>query len=222
MKKTKRIVLLFLATIVMLTVVVTPAWAEDVGLRHNASELKGTITIYLRAKDLKAANGWGDGWESFHFKKGVVKNAKSSNKSVVDVWLYEDEIVFYATKPGTAKVSFKYKGEKRTVKVVVKRYVNAFKKLTIGGKSYKNGFKTIYDSSTSFTKLRGKKISVTPAKGWKLVSIQSYVPGKGSQKDKLVTIKNNAKVPKKASYVIYITLQNKSNKGTITYMLERG
>jgi len=220
MKRAKRITLLFLAAIVMLAVVVTPARAEDVGLRRNVSKLKGTATVYLRAKNYSSANGWGDGWDSFYFKRGEVKNVKSSKTSVLDVYLYDNEIVFHAYKPGTAKVSFKYKGEKRTVKVVVKRYVNSFKKLTIGGKSYKNGFKTIYDSVASFKKLRGKKISVTPAKGWKLVRIQAYVSGNGSQGGKLVVVKNNAKVPKNVSSVIYVTLQNKSNKGTITYMLE--
>ena len=219
MKKAKRITLLFFVAIMMLAVVATPAQAVSVGRRRNVSELKGTVAVYLRAKNPETANGWGAGWQSFYFKKGEVKNLKSSKTSVLDAHLYESEgqMVFTGNKPGTAKVTFKYNGKKRTVKVVVKRYVNAFKRLTIGGKSYKKGFNSLYDSTVSFKKLRGKKISVAPAKGWKLVNI---VFASGSHGDKLAAIRNNAKVPKKASYVIYITLQNKSNKGTITYILE--
>lgn len=123
-----------------------------------------------------------------------ITKAKSSNKKVASVKVvkipeiktaYEYQQGHYRIelrlkKAGTTKVSFTYKGKKRSCTIKVVKYSNPFKTLTIKGKSFKKKFtaKSVHRASglndfrvfTSDGNFSGK-IKVTPSKGWKLVKI---------------------------------------------------
>ena len=112
-------------------------------------------------------------------KSSSLKNLKSSNKSVLTVKatkykngnMYSTEIMAYAKKAGSATVSFKAGGKSYKVKVTVKGYANPVSYIKVGGtKLSATKFKKTNVASLKYAKFANKncKITVKPAKGWKL------------------------------------------------------
>lgn len=180
----------------------------------NISKLKGTLTIYR-------SNNSHKGFCLFTCKKGKLTKVKSSNAKVVEVrpwgddWKDSSGITIVGLKKGKATITYTYKGKTRKVKVVVKKYSNPIKTLKIGKKNYAGKLKKY--SSVNLAKwnaCNGKKLSVTPAKNWKIVSIKcSYNNGDWSE-HYAKKVKNGGKLPKAANgEVLVIVLKNTKNGG---------
>lgn len=112
-------------------------------------------------------------------KSSSLKNLKSSNKSVLTVKatkykngnVYSTEIMAYAKKAGTATVTFKAGGKNYKVKVTVKNYTNPVSYIKVGStKMSAAKFKKTNVANLKYSKFSNKKckITVKPAKGWKL------------------------------------------------------
>lgn len=112
-------------------------------------------------------------------KSSSLKNLKSSNKSVLTVKatkykngnVYSTEIMAYTKKAGTATVSFKAGGKNYKVKVTVKSYSNPVSYIKVGNTKLSAAkFKKTNVANLKYSKFSNKKckITVKPAKGWKL------------------------------------------------------
>lgn len=133
--------------------------------------------------------------------KAKVKNLKSSNQKIVKVsWNAEQRDIinvdYYRT--GKAKISFDliYGKVKKhfTCKVIVKNYVNPCKSFKLGSKNYASGFSSKSQQYVTYKGTKKYKVSVKPAKGWKLQEILFY-----NNKTTKV-IKNNSTVTCKSSW----------------------
>ena len=91
----------------------------------------------------------------------VANTLKRDNKTSF-LWVY-------AKKPGKTKLSFTYKGKKYSINVVTRKWASPVKKLTINKKDVASKYK---NRSRYETAIAGKKVTVTPAKGWKLTSLR--------------------------------------------------
>ena len=178
----------------------------------NISKLNDTLTIYRSNKTNK-------GFCNFACKKGKLTKVKSSNAKVVEVrpwgddWKDSKGITIVGLKKGKATITYTYKGKTRKVKVVVKKYSNPIKTLKIGKKNYASKLKK--DMSVDLAKwnaCNGKKLSVTPANGWKIVSMTcGYNDGDWS-KFYAKKVKNGGKLPKAVNgEVLVIVLKNTKN-----------
>ena len=179
---------------------------------QKISKLKGTITIYLQDKTY-------GGYSHFSCKKGKLTKAKSSNTKVVEVypwgedWKHANGITIIGNKKGKATVTYTYRGKKHRVKVVVKKYSNPLKTLKIGKKNYARKLKKAsYAGIAKWKACKGKKVSVTPAKGWKIVSMRCGCYNADWSKYKAKKVRNGGKLPKAANGDgITITLKNTKN-----------
>lgn len=148
---------------------------------------------------------------SYYFRatRGKVTNIKSSNTKVA--FVDPDPVPkggfmsIYVKKPGTAKLTFTYRGKKRTAKIKVIEYSNPIKALAIGGKKVKVGPLKKKSKLMFKGKLAKKTISVKAKGNWKVVSIYD------THADKW--IKNNAKLSTYCCSCM-IKMQNK-NTGRI-------
>jgi hypothetical protein len=134
-------------------------------------------------------------------KGGKIKSVKSSKKSVVEP-IGKDGTV-KGKKPGKAKLTFKVKRGSKTktlkCKVIVSKYKNPFKKITVDGKDLTSRFK-----SNAWTEFRDAsaakvKIHVTTAKGWKVTKIMAQSPSGSSFKSKKIA--NGGTIDTTKSYV---------------------
>lgn len=168
-----------------------------------------TLTLYMSYKA-------GIQYYGLTAGRGTITNVKSSNEAAVLTNLQQygngDALFLLANNTGKAKVSFKYKGRKRTITVVVKEYQKACKSIKIGKTNIMRKINVIERyASIGSSKLRGKRITVKPAKGWKVAKIQAQV-----ENGKTKNIKNRGKIPKTA-YGVTVYMQNTKTKGYIVY-----
>lgn len=214
------------AIVLMLVMGATPAFADS-SLRAYSSPRKlkeiysGTHWVALNPK-----SEGGSAFLVYHIpNRGKVSKIKSSKESVAGAWFTEDPrgkdncLVVEGMKPGTAKISYTYKGKRHTATFVFKKWTNPVKSLTIGKKQCAKYFKT----STGFrysevygkggNDMAGKKLKVTAAKGWKIKSI------KYTTSDKLKTLKNGGTVPKAYNIVIIQLKNNKTGATELIWML---
>lgn len=144
--------------------------------------------------------------------------AKSSNKKVVEASAYNDEwdtgrdiLSLHAIKPGKAKVSYEFKGRRRSLLVVVKKCRNTFKSIKIGSRSlYGTSLKYGNHAAVSYNDVVGRRIAIKPKAGWRVRTIQARVG------ESYKNLKNRSKVPQ-GTTSLFITMQNKCDKGVIHY-----
>ena len=230
MKKWRKQLFVMVAVTVLMTVAIaSPAfagyrddlhWGDTSTQGLPISQLKKNMVVY------------GKSYRTYVFgPSSINENAEfvaedSSNWKVA--WPATDEefsgyISLECKKPGKATVSYtygrfgdyeglKYTGDiilkKRISSITVKKMVNPFKKILIGGKNYKSKFnkKQYYYN----LKLNNKKLRITPKAGWKIKSIKArYWNGSTIAFKKM---KNGGVIPKKATSV-FIVMQKKSDGG---------
>lgn len=188
-----------------------------------------------------------------HYENGIRINGwhniprasvKSSNNDILQIrsstkTLGKDGkfswISFIAKKPGTSTISFKMDGKRYKTKIIIKKYVNPVKSVSITG--IKNGNKTelasLTDGSISSPKIELKKtvknpkLKITAANGWKLNSIFYFDAAYKDQSSKYykkpvakatVKIFNKIKALKKntGGYYIQLNFVNTKNKATVS------
>ena len=182
-------------------------------------KLKGPITLYIPGKDLSP-------YYDVTCKKGKLTKAKSSNPEVVDVypwgegWKDATGMSIYGLKKGKATVTYTYKGKTHKVKVVVKKYPKPIKKLKIGKTNYARKLKSMAYAFPKWNACKGKKLSLTPAKGWDVKSIKFSYYSADWEKYYTKKVRNGGKLPKVTNAEsLIITLKNKKNGGYVTVML---
>lgn len=152
-------------------------------------------------------------------KGAKINSVKSSNKKVVEyVQAFEAkkgyDIQLHQRKAGKAKISIKvtYKGKTTslTTNVTVKKYQRPCSQFKIGNKNYASKFNNTIARDMPISKsMKGRKVSIKAAKGWKLCNISEadYVSGK------VRSIKNNQKLKWGANGCIMATFKkNGSNQ----------
>ena len=165
------------------------------------------------AKTVKISTGSPEIYFDMSNKVKKIKKVKvtSSNKSVLKV---VDSAFLEVKKAGTSTLTIKVTDKsghvhkyKSTVKVY--KYKNAFKSFKIGKKQLRTKFKKYTNAWFDYGKLKSGKINITPASGWKLVSIkyEAYIGDKHYKK----TIKNKSKInlDKNGDYEITVKMKNK-------------
>lgn len=182
---------------------------------RKLDDLKGTVTLHLGDKDkTRMMNS-----VVYSLEGKKITSVTSSNKKVA--YISGGKNVFgsvglVARKPGTATIRYTYKGVRHKVRVVVKAYENPMKKFTIGGKNvtsiFKNGGTAI---SSTYKKYRGKRIKITPKKGWKVKDMVVRMDGNETR------LKNGGKLPKKNSeiYLLEFELVNPKTQDCMVFWM---
>ena len=168
---------------------------------YSMKEFKGTFTVYQSTDD-----NWFNVTGSKKFSA-----LKSSKKSVAKVEKDgSKKLMVTVKKPGTTKISFKYGGKKKTVKMVVKKYTCPVKTFKIGSKNLTKKYKKtdLYDTTATYT----GKLKVKAKSGWKVGKIK--VLRMGDEDTGLTTIKSGSKIKDMDAY-IYVQMINKKTKGEI-------
>lgn len=145
------------------------------------------------------------------------KKVKSSNKKVLSVTAGNENgyalILLECKKPGTATVSYKFKGKTHKVKFNVVKYKCPLKTLKVGKKNYTSAFKKSAYGETGGKALSGK-VKVKLKDGWKVAKIQALRMDTGKMK----TLKANKKLPANCG-AIYVTAKNTETKQKIRFTL---
>lgn len=231
MKKTRRGARAFVLAVLMVVCLI-PRTALAVSPK-SLKTFKGTTTIYEMVP--------------YAFTSGSVKGLKTSNSKVVKARVeyghYDERtmtsknvVLLTPGKAGKATVSFSIGSKRYKMKVVVKKRAIAAKQVKIAMFNWKKGGKSINIGAGEYVspnkvlsgKARGawcwtseysRVLKVKPASGWKVKRID-FVNWDGS-----LRLKNGGKVPKGDGYynfdgTIFITMQNKSNGGIETIILD--
>ena len=173
-----------------------------------------------------------------YFKNGksfkVTSTSKKVNADVIDLNGKNYLACSFNTKSdgsgiglkssGKIKITATVHGKKKTktisVKCLGKKYTSPVKSFKIGTKQYKSKLKKTWSFGTNLTnaqykKLNGKKLSIKPAKNWKIASIKLHG---ATSKDKIyeAVIKNNTKLKKLKYFEIEVLMKNKK-----THAIER-
>ena len=114
----------------------------------------------------------------------------------------------FGKKPGTSKLSYKYRGKTHTLKVQVRKWQNPFLSFKIGSTENKAQFKK-YESGSSAT-LRGK-VKIKLAKNWVLLDIRTNYGTK--------SVKNGSKVDLDDGTLSAIVM-NKKTKAVRAFYLD--
>lgn len=97
-------------------------------------------------------------------EKSKFTSLKSSRKSVATVVRKKTSgkysLYVVPRKTGTTTISYKLNGVKHTQKVIVKKYVNPYKKVTINGKDITAQFKKSNAALVSYQKYKNKKVTI--------------------------------------------------------------
>ena len=178
-------------------------------------QLEKSKTVYMSYLGTKAdASGKVTSVEHRFFSQlgPKVTKVKSTNKKVATVKAvnrYFCGITIDLKKPGKTKITYN-RGGKRTINLIVKKYVNPIQSFTVGTTQLApnfeteaieyvgNGSRNVAAPVNSFT----GRIKIKPKVGWKVSSIYTW-----STSGKKKTIKNNSKVSK-LDY-IYLDMKNK-------------
>lgn len=132
-----------------------------------------------------------------YYTKYKVSNVKSSNTSVVTAKAAANGKYLQVKlhKVGVSNVSMKINGKKKTLRFVVRKYVNPCSSFKIGAKNYKTMFNSSREIDTRGSHSSGA-LSIKPAKGWKL----SWISRDG------VKVRNGSKANSYAS--VYACFKN--------------
>lgn len=178
MKKTvKRLLVLLLA--VSMTMVAP--------VRADAKTITDTTQVAILYP--KSSPTYGDKQLVQYTKKVKVQSVKSSKKSVAAVSVGKDsgskEYAIYVVpkKTGTTTVTYKLGKDKHKLKVIVRKYVNPFKKITINGKNITSKFNKTNVCNLSYKQYKGKKVTITYKKkgNWKILHADYF-----TKSDKLI------------------------------------
>ena len=152
----------------------------------------------------------------FFPEKAKVKNLKSANKKILEVFWNKNSpriLSYTCKKAGRTTISFDLVEGKKTTRytanVVVKKYTSPCKSLKLGKKDVAAGFKGTRRMASGFGKK--VKISVKPNKGWLLTTITAVIDGK------IKIIKNNSTVKKSSMFHVYF--MNKKTGETVVLEL---
>ena len=154
MKKTAK---KFLALLLVLTMAVI----APVGVQAAATVTKADtsyVTYYPKTKYYDNAQ------QVTNSEKTKFTSLKSSKKSVATVscrknsWGYA--VYVLPKKTGTTYVSYKFEGVTYKQKVVVQKYVNPYKKVTVNGQDITNQFKKTNVAVVSYNKYKNKKVTI--------------------------------------------------------------
>ena len=140
----------------------------------------------------------GDNYFDYYDGNKKITNIKSTNEKVLvasEGWS-RGSFSIQVKKAGNAKVKYKQKGVKKSIKFKVVKYKNPVKHLKIGSKDYAASFKK---SRTASAKNGQTKVSVTPASGWKVKGIFAG----GDEK-----IANNSNLSSKSWEIVWVYLAN--------------
>ena len=162
------------------------------GGRIMVDKFKGTSYIELGHYDTY----------NYYAAKGSVKNVKSSDKKVAMAKFKGNYLTVTPKGAGTATISFKYKGKTRKAKLVIYERENPVSSFMVGSRECADFFD---DDSLMNANVTGK-VTITPAAGWKIKSIQTQKNWKAKAKK----AKNGFALKKGMS--VSVTLYNKSKK----------
>ena len=141
----------------------SPAHAAGLTL-DNAKGSVGISTYYYG--EVRGAAG----------SKDTISDLTCSNDKVIRIRAFNNNRGFHvvAKKVGRANVTYTYKGKKHKVKFIVYKYENPAKKLKVGQRDYAAKFKKyeIYRCSAKEANTFSGKLTVKPAKGWKLKGVR--------------------------------------------------
>lgn len=214
MKKRQIVRMFVVLQVVILALLAVAAPALASSDRDVAALTKAKTGIMVVKPAAKAKSG--EPYEIWYQTDKKVKNQKTSNKKVANIILYNwgeiNNLVVIPLKAGKTKLSFTYNGKKYTTTYTVMDWKNPVKKFTIGKTNIASKFKqsSSFAYNSSKRTFFGKKVSVSPASGWKVVSIEANT-GKALKK-----IKNGATIPKSA-YSVVVTLQH-TKTGAIAHL----
>ena len=154
MKKTAK---RFLALLLVLTMaVIAPAGVQAADTVTKADT--SYVTYYPKTKYYDNAQ------QVTNSEKTKFTSLKSSKKSVATVscrknnWGYA--VYVLPKKTGTTYVSYKFEGVTYKEKVVVQKYVNPYKKVTVNGQDITNQFKKTNVAVVSYNKYKNKKVTI--------------------------------------------------------------
>jgi hypothetical protein len=226
----KRIKALITFLVLAAALVIGPksAFAAVPGTTAKLSTLTDTFTMYIG--DTKGSVPTGAGvatgpsgirnvWFAYTAKEGTIKNVNTTNYKVALAYAYpsegKDHLWINAYKPGKTTLTFNYGKKKRTVKIVVKKYTNPIKKLTIGTKNYTSKLAKDARIRGALCKSKGQKVVVKPAAGWTVKAIYACkVDLARDMVSNWKTIANGSKVPTKCNSV-EVVMQNKATGGLL-------
>lgn len=144
----------------MMLLVVTMAMSTPLGAKAASVVKEDTtyVTCYPKTKV------YSNKQKIQHSATAKFTALKSSKQSVATVSCKKEKdgykIYVNAKKVGTTKVSYKLKGVTHTQKVVVKKYTNPYKKVTVNGKDITAQFKKSNVAVVSYKKYKNKKVII--------------------------------------------------------------
>lgn len=105
---------------------------------------------------------WASSTISEHAKFSNIKSSKPgvAKASVTKVSSRCNTLSVKAKKAGSTYISFKINGEKVKQKLVVKNYVNPFKKITVSGKNVTSRFDGVNVITLSYEQYKGKTVTI--------------------------------------------------------------
>lgn len=207
--KILRCLMVICASILSVALSVTTAYAGADDVPTIKKIYKGTVYEALQPK--------ASGTEvilSYVVPSGKVTKIKTSNKKVLtasfESFGSERYLTVTGKKAGKAKLTYVYKGKKHKVTFVFKAWKNPVKSLKVGSKEYASELKT----RNIFPALAlGKRLTVVPAKGWSIKSIQY------SKSGKVYDLKNKAKIPKRALSMGVVVTMVRDKDGVTEFFL---
>lgn len=154
MKKTaKRFLALFL---VMTMAVIAPVGVQAADTVKKADT--SYVTYYPKTKYYDNAQ------QVSNSENARFTSLKSSKKSVATVSCRKDKwgyaVYVLPKKTGTTYVSYKLQGVAYKQKVVVNKYVNPYKKVTVNGQNITKQFKKTNVAVVSYKKYKNKKVTI--------------------------------------------------------------
>lgn len=227
-KFSKRILSLFIAVVFCLTTFAMTGFSVDKAYAEEYEyEFPDTTYVVLYPKDASRSKTWlpDDWWVDIDMET-VTYSKEGIAELVKNAYIDEDDgtVEYYyhlqGLKVGTTVLTFQVRlgegpWEEKTMTVNVVKYVNPFKTLKVGKKSYVKKFNSKVEYKTS-KKVSGKLV-ITPKTGWKINSIEKYIAKEYTYK----TIKNKKKVTLAKGDELRVELKKKGTDIIVFLLLER-
>ena len=227
-KFSKRILSLFIAVVFCLTTFAMTGFSVDKAYAEEYEyEFPDTTYVVLYPKDASRSKTWlpDDWWVDIDMET-VTYSKEGIAELVKNAYIDEDDgtVEYYyhlqGLKVGTTVLTFQVRlgegpWEEKIMTVNVVKYVNPFKTLKVGKKSYVKKFNSKVEYKTS-KKVSGKLV-ITPKKGWQLIELRKYI----HKKSQYINIKNKKKVKLAKKDDLQIRLWKKGTDIVITYTLTR-
>lgn len=202
-----RLLALVHASIMLVALLAAPAFASIAPRQYVTDLGHKNFTIYIRHKN--DTSNYFEPDPDYYAKSGKVSKVTSSNTKVIDASVRKNGkiLVLEAKRWGKSTITYKYKGKTYKVVVKVRYWKNPVKKLMVGNKNKTSWFNSHSYLEFLFDDAKGKKLSIQPASGWKILSIKQRLYH--ALKD--VSVKNNSKITEEGTF--YIVLQNTKTGG---------